>query len=52
MCMPSLVINVTTVNFVTKVTYFHLVAVVTDVNVFAFVSMKNSNYTQRFIMVI
>jgi hypothetical protein len=50
--MSSLVINVTIVTFVTKVTYFHLVAVVTDVNVFAFVFMKKSVYAQRFIMVI
>jgi general stress protein CsbA len=50
--MPSLVINVTMVTFVTKVTYFHMVAVVTDVNVLVFVSVKNSVYTQHFIMVI
>jgi len=47
--MPSLVINVTIVTFVTKVTSFHMVA---DVNIFAFVSMKKSIFTHHCIMVI
>jgi hypothetical protein len=39
-------------SFVTKVTYFHMVAVVTDVNAFAFVSREKSVFTHHFIMVI
>jgi hypothetical protein len=49
--MPSLVINVTIVTFVTKVTYFHMVAMVTDVNVFAFNYILITNLMRKLLFI-